>query len=486
MAIQIFDTKTRTKRAYKPVNPAMTGFYVCGPTVYDYFHIGNARPFIVFDVIRRFLMYRGYNVRYVMNLTDIDDKIIKRAQEENVPADVIARRYSQAFFEDIQKLGVLPADVYPRATQHIEDIISLIQRLEKKGVAYTSGGDVFFDVTRFSGYAALSGKKLEELQSGARIAVDENKRNPLDFVLWKAAKPGEPSWESPWGPGRPGWHIECSVMSMKYLGESFDFHAGGQDLIFPHHENERAQAEAATGKEFVRYWLHNGFLDIRGEKMAKSTGNFVTARQLTEKYSATAIRLFFLQKHYRSPIDFSEEGMDAAVVSASRLALSVQHFRAFSAGVDPHTGTAEGELHDTRHREFAGEMDRLHAALIEAMEDDFNTPAALGKVFDLVRVTNKFIEEAAENEASRQLVARAVARFEEYNSFLGIIERQAADVSSERVDRVIRNLLELRAQLRHQKNYALADAIRDRLADAGVVVEDSPQGSSWRWELIKK
>ncbi len=482
MAIQVFNTLTRKKEPYEPVRSDMTGFYVCGPTVYDYFHIGNARPFIVFDVIRRYLIFRGYNVRYVMNLTDIDDKIIRRANEEGVSTDVIAQRYINAFFEDIQKLGVRPADVYPRATQHVQDIIDLIQKLFDRGFAYESGGDVFFDVSRFPNYARLSGKKIDELMSGARIAVDERKRNPLDFVLWKASKPGEPKWESPWGPGRPGWHIECSVMSMKYLGDTFDFHAGGMDLIFPHHENEIAQSQAATGGEFAHYWLHNGFLDIHGEKMAKSLGNFITARQLAERYRTAAIRLFFLQKHYRSPIDFTEEAMDAASTSVVRLATSYQRFVEAAGDAAPIL-EPEPQFSSDTAAGFWKTLESLRREALELMDDDFNTSAATGKIFDLIRETNRFIERGIQNEEDRRLVATARTILDEFDSFLGIIDRGAvSSVDEEKIDQIVQILLQMRQRFRQEKNYALADEIRAKLGEAGVVVEDTPKGPVWRWK----
>ncbi len=485
MAIQVYNTLHRKKEPYVPSRPDMTGFYVCGPTVYDYFHIGNARPFIVFDVIRWYLIYRGYQVRYVMNLTDIDDKIIRKANEEQVPAEKIAQKYINAFFDDIQKLGVRPADVYPRATQHVQDIIDLIQRLFDRGFAYESGGDVFFDVMKFPDYAQLSGKNLDQLMSGARIAVDPRKRNPLDFVLWKASKPGEPKWQSPWGEGRPGWHIECSVMSMKYLGETFDFHAGGQDLIFPHHENEIAQSRAATGKEFARYWLHNGFLDIHGEKMAKSTGNFITARELADMYRTAAIRLFFLQKHYRSPIDFTEENLDAATTSMGRIANSY-HRIVEVAGEQAPVFAEEQVAGSDRPVHFLRTLQQLRQEVIEAMDDDFNTPAAIGKIFDLVRETNRFIESGIQDEKERGVVAAARLVLDEFDDFLGIVDRSGSIYNMEQIDRIVQIILKLRQRFRQEKKYALADEMRAQLAEAGIVVEDGPQGPVWRWELSKK
>lgn len=479
MAIQVYNTLTRKKEEYKPINPHMTGFYVCGPTVYDYFHIGNARPFIVFDVVRRYLIYRGYNVRYVMNLTDVDDKIINRANERGVSSAEISQKYIAAFFEDIQKLGVRPADAYTKATDHITDMITLIERLVENDMAYESGGDVFFNVRNFEDYAKLSGKKLDELQVGSRIAVDERKKSPIDFVLWKAAKPGEPFWESPWGNGRPGWHLECSAMSMKYLGESFDFHAGGLDLIFPHHENEIAQSEGATGKPFVRYWLHNGFLDIKGDKMSKSTGNFFTARDILEKYPATAIRLFFLQKHYRSPIDFSDEVLQSAVTSNERLRLSYQKIVEAAGDVEA-ISISESDLTEEEKR-FYSMLDGVHSEILTAMDDDFNSPLALGKMFDLFRETNRFIDNGLQTAQSRQLVDLARQRIDEYDSVFGVIDRSKAQVGQDKINEVVSTMVELRNAFRKERNFAVADKIRDALADAGLVIEDTPQGAKWRW-----
>ena len=485
MAVQVYNTLTRKKEVFVPVRSDMTGFYLCGPTVYDYFHIGNARAFIVFDVIRRYLVHRGFPVRFVMNLTDIDDKIIKRANEQGVDSQEIAQRYIIAFFEDIQKLGIRPADVYPRATQHVQDIIDLIQRLFDRGYAYEAGGDVFYDISKFEKYAQLSGKKLDQLQAGARIAVDERKRNALDFVLWKASKPGEPKWQSPWGEGRPGWHIECSVMSMKYLGETIDFHAGGQDLIFPHHENEIAQSEGATGKQFVKYWLHNGFLDIHGEKMAKSLGNFVLARELVKRYPSTAIRLFFLQKHYRSPIDFTEEGLDAAVTSVQRLEIAFSRAKEAAGATMPVLNADELQGMD-RQQTFFVALQQLRQDIEAAMDDDFNSPAAIGKVFDLIREMNRYIESGIDQEMDRRLLALARLYLEEVNEYMGIFEEESAGIDRQRVDDVVQIVLNLRKKFRAERNFALADQIRDELAAAGIVVEDTPAGTEWRWELAKK
>jgi len=481
MPLKLYNTLTRQKEEFVPVHSGRVGFYLCGPTVYDYFHIGNARPFVVFDVFRRYLRYRGYQVRFVMNLTDIDDKIINRANELGVSSQEIAQKYTTAFFEDIQKLGVQPADVYPKATEHIDDIIYLIDTLIKNGTAYVVEGNVYFDVSKFPAYAKLSGKKLDELRTGERVAVDERKDDPLDFALWKAAKPGEPWWESPWGKGRPGWHAECSAMSMKYLGESIDIHAGGIDLIFPHHENEIAQSEAMTGKPFVKYWLHNGFLDIDGEKMSKSLGNFSTARDVMEKFSTTAIRVFFLMKHYRGPISFSPEPLQHAVKTAERLNIAYNLLRRRLVDFE----TADSVNHDQHSAEtqsFVMLLAKSRENFIAAMDDDFNTPEAMAVIFDFIRETNRWAERASLSPADLSILARAKNLLDEWNSFLGVIETRASGIDQGRVDGIMKILLDLRQQARAEKNFKMADGIRNRLKEAGVIIEDSPQGSRWRWE----
>jgi len=481
MSLKLYNTLTRQEEEFVPVTPGRVGFYLCGPTVYDYFHIGNARPFVVFDVFRRYLRYRGYQVRFVMNLTDIDDKIIKRANELGVPSHEIAQKYTNAFFEDIQKLGVQPADVYPKATEHIADIIHLIEALVKNGTAYFVEGDVYYDVSKFAEYAKLSGKNLDELNAGERVKVDERKDDPLDFALWKAAKPGEPWWESPWGKGRPGWHAECSVMSMKYLGESIDIHAGGIDLIFPHHENEIAQSEAMTGKPFVKYWMHNGFLDIDGEKMSKSLENFSTARDVLEKFSTPAIRVFFLMKHYRGPISFSPEPLQHAVKTAERLNIAYNLLRRRLENVETTVSVNRAEL-SSEAQSFADLTPKSRENFIAAMDDDFNTPEAMAVVFDFIRETNRWAERASLSPAELAVLAEAKNLLDEWNSFLGVIETRASGVDQARVDGIIKILLDLRQQARAEKNFKLGDEIRHRLKEAGVIIEDSPQGSRWRWE----
>jgi len=480
MALKIYNTLTRQKEEFVPLETGKVGIYVCGPTVYDYFHIGNARPFVMFDVVRRYLQYRGYQVRFVMNLTDIDDRIIQRANELGVEARAVALKYTQAFFEDIQKLGVHPADVYPKATEHIPQIIQLISRLLAKGLAYEANGDVLFDISKFADYAKLSGKNLEELDAGHRIAVGESKHNPLDFVLWKGMKPGEPWWESPWGKGRPGWHIECSAMSMTYLGESFDIHAGGLDLIFPHHENEIAQSEAATGKPFVKYWMHNGFIDIAGEKMSKSLGNFKTARAILQKIPTTAIRLFFLLKHYRGPIDFSDEALQNALKARERLSLAYQQLQRRLAGAQP--AALPEKFAGEELQNFFDTIARSRRDFIAALDDDFNTAQGMAVIFDLVREVNRWSERAKLNDEEIAVLAEAKELLDEWNNVLGIIQPEGVEVDHNRFEAVMKIMLDLRQSLRAEKNFKLADQIRDRLKAAGIIIEDGAEGSRWRVE----
>jgi cysteinyl-tRNA synthetase len=480
MGLKIYNTLTRQKEEFVPIHPGRVGMYVCGPTVYDYFHIGNARPFVMFDIFRRYLQYRGFQVRFVMNLTDIDDRIINRANELGVSAHEVALKYTQAFFEDIQQLGIRPADVYPKATEHIDEIIRLISALVEKGFAYQAGGDVIYDVAKFGSYTKLSGKKLDELEAGHRIGVDEHKHNPLDFVLWKAMKPGEPWWDSPWGKGRPGWHAECSAMSMRYLGATFDIHAGGLDLIFPHHENEIAQSEAATGKPFVKYWMHNGFIDIDGEKMSKSLGNFRTAREIAQRFPAAAIRLFFLTKHYRGPLDFSLEGLQSALKARERLNLAYQALqRKLEAGSKL---AAKEEATTSEQESFQQAIAGARAGFIAALDDDFNTPQGLAVIFDFVREVNRWTEKQNLLPSEFALLAEARSLLDEWHSVLGIFESTAQEVDNTRFEAVMKVLLDLRQSLRAEKNFKLADQLRDGLKTAGIIIEDGPSGSRWRVE----
>ena len=471
MAIKIYNTLTRQKEVLEPIEPGKVRMYMCGPTVYDYFHIGNSRPFILFDIFRRYLKYRGFEVKFVTNLTDVDDKIIKKASEENVSTDVVAEKYSTAFFEDTKRLGIQEADAYPKATENISDIIQLIEKLVQNGVAYPVDGDVFYSVTKFLGYGKLSGKNIDELESGARVEIDPRKENPLDFALWKAAKPGEPYWDSPWGKGRPGWHIECSVMSMKHLGESFDIHAGGVDLVFPHHENEIAQSEGATGKPFVKYWMHNGFLNIEGEKMSKSLGNFFTAREIMEKYHPAVIRMFFLLKHYRSPINFSEERILEAQSALERIITTLENIDSV---------LAEHKVQDSENSPSLPEsIDDLKNEFINEMDDDFNTAGAISKIFDLVKEANLILASSQLPRHDILSLKRIKQVIQELDSFLGILYFKETMESSIKEDALVNILIDVRSKLRTEKLWSLADLIRDKLDEVGVELKDNPNRTTW-------
>lgn len=468
MSIMLYNDYTRKKEPFVPLKEGHVGFYSCGPTVYDYFHIGNARPFIVFDVLRRYFEYRGYTVTFVQNFTDIEDKMIHRANQEGITVKELADRFISEYFKDADALGVRRPTHSPKATEHMEEIVGLVKALIDKGHAYETDGDVYFDVASFPKYGALSKQSIDELQSGARIEVDERKRHPLDFALWKAKKEGEPSWPSPWGEGRPGWHIECSAMSMKYLGDTLDIHSGGADLTFPHHENEIAQAEAATGKPFVRYWIHNGYLLIDKEKMSKSLGNFMTARAALEKYPAKAIRYFMLSAHYRSPINFSEDSLIQAASAVERInncwydLLHVKENRKQDVGDGTHP------LH--------AQIDALKKKFIESMDDDFNTAAALGAVFEAVKHVNTYLKET--DTPQSDVLAKAEAFFREVDSVMGILglDEKGPGEDHEAIEALI---LE-RTEARKQKNFARSDEIRDMLSARGIVLEDTPEGTKWK------
>ena len=459
--MQIYNSQTRKKEEFVPLHPGKVGIYACGPTVYNYFHVGNARPFIVFDVLRRYLAHRGYEVTFVQNFTDIDDKMIKRANEEGITVKELGDRFIAEYFKDAQALGIRPATVHPRATEHIEDIIKLVKTLQDKGYAYEVNGDVYFDTKKDSGYGKLSGQNLDDLEAGARIDVDDVKRNPADFALWKAQKPGEPAWDSPWGKGRPGWHIECSAMSMKYLGETFDIHCGGKDLLFPHHENEVAQSECATGKPFARYWMHNGFININNEKMSKSAGNFFTVRDILKEYEAEDVRMFMLSAQYRSPINFSRELIAQAHASLQRLYTARDNlaFLLKNAQAQPLTEAEKALL--ARVKEAA---DRFDAA----MDDDLNTADAMGALFEIVREANVGLNA----ESSREAVETTLNTLLELCDVLGLLAKKQEDGLPED----IQHLADERAQARKEKNWKRSDELRDQIKAAGYMIEDTPQG----------
>jgi len=463
--VRLFNTLTRTKEDFETLEPGVVRMYVCGVTVYDDAHVGHAMSAIVFDVIRRYLEYRGYRVRYVMNYTDVDDKIIRRAAELGADPLRLAQHHIDEYERELSELNVLPATANPRATQTMTEIQSMVQGLIDRGHAYRArNGDVYFRVTRVADYGKLSGRRLEELQAGARVEIGEEKENPADFALWKGAKPGEPTWDSPWGKGRPGWHIECSAMNLKEFGNQIDIHGGGNDLVFPHHENEIAQSEAFTGQRFARYWIHNGMLQLRGEKMSKSLGNTVSIREFLMNRDADALRMLVLSGSYRAPLIFSEESLDQAERALDRLRSALRPDAASEQGVA--AGVAA---------ELASQAGATREAFIAAMDDDFNTPIALARIYELVKAINTARDEGA---ASKQLEpAHAVLR--ELTSVLGL--RLAERRGTGDADKLVELLLRVRSEARRQKLWSFGDLIRDGLHDLGVQLEDGKEGTSWRW-----
>jgi cysteinyl-tRNA synthetase len=473
VALRIFNSLTRTKEAFTPLQAGRVDMYVCGVTVYDLSHVGHARSALVFDVIRRYLRFKGFEVRFVKNFTDVDDKIIRRAQEEGVPPSEVAERYIAAYRADMAALGVHEGDVEPRATEHIPEMLRLVERLVERGVAYVMDGDVYFEVKRFPAYGRLSGKNPEDLLAGARVEVDDRKRDPLDFALWKGAKPGEPSWPSPWGPGRPGWHIECSAMAMAYLGESFDIHGGGEDLIFPHHENEIAQSEAGTGRPFVRYWIHNGFVNRGSEKMSKSLGNTLTIKDLVARHDPEAIRLSLLGAHYRHPLDFAEERIDEAGRALQRLRGLVGEAERLAAKGPPPPGPQAGLL---------DEVAACRARFEAAMDDDFNTPQAIGVLFDLARLLQGARSGLPTGDTGGGAFLVGVGELVTLAKVFGLLEgpaRPEGDLPAERRAR-IEGLVAERDRARKRRDFAEADRLRQALLEQGVVLEDTRAGTTWR------
>ena len=479
MSLKFYNSLSNKKEEFQPIHTGKVGMYVCGVTVYDRCHIGHARSLVVFDTLYRYLQHKGFEVTYVRNFTDVDDKIIQRANDRGITTRELSEENIAYFYEDTDPLGILRPTREPKATDHIADIIRLIQTLEAKGMAYEVDGDVYYAVTKFPGYGKLSKKNIEDLKSGARIAVDDRKRDPLDFALWKASKPGEPAWESPWGEGRPGWHIECSAMSMAYLGETFDIHGGGKDLIFPHHENEIAQSEAATGNPFVRFWIHNGFVNIHSEKMSKSLGNFLSIQEILTRYHPEILRAFLLSAHYRSPIDFDDAYLKATRVSLERVYKTLKEVDGWLKGRPAESGTVPAEIAEARQ------------AFDEAMDDDLNTPKALGFFYPLVHRLNQVLQEekaAAEPDTGRVLAYRKAAG--EIGGVLGLfqtdpdafitrqkaLDAQQLSLSPEE----IQTLIDQRAAARQGKDFKAADAIRDKLVENGIILEDGPSGTTWR------
>jgi cysteinyl-tRNA synthetase len=455
---------TRTKEEFNPVKKGEVKMYVCGPTVYSYIHIGNARVFVVFDVIRRYLRHLGYKVTYVQNFTDVDDRLIHASKQTGLSVPEIAERYIQAYFEDMDALGVERADVHPRATEHITEMIEAIQTLIEKGYAYEKNGDVYFRTLRKEDYGKLSHQSLDELKSGARVEINELKENLLDFALWKAAKPGEISWDTPWGPGRPGWHIECSAMARKYLGDTIDIHAGGTDLCFPHHENEIAQSEAWTGRPFVNYWLHNGFINMGNEKMSKSLGNVKSVVELRNKYSASAIRYLLLSSHYRNPIAFTEEIMHQAEGSVERMQTSVNNL----------SHRRKASLEGPVAEELTVALERLSERFTDEMNDDFNTANAISILFDAVRLTNEWIARPVVSQGSIDALLKWLKEYGQ--DILGLVNVEKED----QLELEVEALIQERQQARKDRNFVRADEIRERLSAMGIILEDTPQGVRWK------
>ena len=468
--MQIYNSLTRKKEEFKPIHEGKAGIYACGPTVYNYFHIGNARPFITFDVLRRQLEREGYQVTFVQNFTDIDDKMIRRANEEGITVRELADRFIAEYYVDAKALGIRPATVHPKATEHIAEIIQLITRLIDNGHAYaTPSGDVYYRVSAFPGYGKLSGQNMEDRETGAseRLNVETDKESPEDFALWKAQKPGEPAWDSPWGKGRPGWHIECSAMSMKYLGETFDIHCGGKDLLFPHHENEIAQSEGATGKKYVNYWMHNGFINVDNQKMSKSLNNFFTVRDIAKEYDLEAVRLFMLSAHYRSPINFSREQIEAANASLNRLYTARNSLRFQIENGEGRPLNAEEEAFVERLKSYEKRFD-------DAMDDDMNTADALGAIFELVKDANVTVREGV----SRKAAKAALDSLEAICDVLGLLSKKEDELPEE-----IAALVRERAEARKNKDWARSDELRNRIVSAGYILEDTKQGQKVRKDV---
>ncbi|MDO4383659.1 MAG: cysteine--tRNA ligase [Eubacteriales bacterium] len=459
--MKIYNTMTGKKEEFVPIEEGKVKIYVCGPTVYNFFHIGNARPFVVFDTLRRYFKYRGYDVKFVQNFTDVDDKIIRRAKEEGISALEVSEKYIKEYFEDAKALNVIPADVHPKVSEHIPEIIDFIQTLIDKGYAYEADGDVYYSTRKFKGYGKLSGQNIDDLESGARIAIGEVKKDPLDFALWKAQKePDEIAWKSPWGMGRPGWHIECSTMAKKHLGDTIDIHGGGQDLQFPHHENEIAQSEACNGVPFARYWMHNGYITVDGVKMSKSLNNFFTVRDIRKEFSGDFIRFFLLSGQYRNPINFSDTEMNSVKQGYDRIVNAVETLEFLSKNGKDEWQDGEKEALD--------KLDEYKKEFIAAMDDDLNTAVAISTIFEMVSTVNQVVHDGG----SKDFAAVALGRIMELASVLGILQDEEEDSIGED----IQALVEERQQARKEKNWARADEIRDTLAEKGYTLKDTPQG----------
>ena len=463
--MKLYNTLTRTKEEFVPLEEGKVKMYVCGPTVYNFIHIGNARPFIMFDTLRRYLQYKGYEVTFVQNFTDVDDKIIKRGHEEGISPEEVANKYIDEYFVDADGLGIKRADVHPRVTDNIQQIIDFVKDLEDKGYAYEVNGDVYFDTKKFEGYGKLSRQNQDELEAGARIEVNDQKRHPMDFVLWKSKKEGEPGWNSPWGEGRPGWHIECSVMSNRYLGETIDIHAGGQDLAFPHHENEIAQSEARSGKVFSNYWVHNGYININNEKMSKSKGNFFTVRDISKQYDLEIVRFFMLSAHYRNPVNFSDEMLNQAKAGLERLYNAKEKLEFTISNL------SESSIKD-EEKKLVNELEAYKTKFINAMEDDLNTADAVSAIFEL----SKFINTNVNEESSLEFAKMCLDKFNELTEVLNIVNKKNDDI----LDKDIEDLIQKRTDAKKNKDFKLADDIRQELLNKGIILEDTRQGTKWK------
>lgn len=478
--VELFNTLTGRKERFTTREEGKAAIYVCGPTTYNFIHLGNARPLVFFDTVRRYLEYRGYKVTYVQNFTDVDDKIINRAREEGEDPLDLARKYVEEYFRDADALNVRRANVHPRVSEHMEEIIAMVDKLVNSGHAYVVDGDVYYNVRSFKGYGKLSGRNFEDMQAGARVEVDPRKQDPMDFALWKAAKPGEPAWDSPWGPGRPGWHIECSAMSQKYLGVNFDIHGGGYDLVFPHHENEIAQSEAATGQPFVRYWMHNGFITVNQEKMSKSLGNFFLVREILANFPGDLVRFYLLSTHYRSPLDFDDEKLVATGRGLNRIKTCLRLLQeSINAGGE--TGTPDPALMTV--------LENTHNELIRAMDDDFNTALAIGALFDLTREVNSYLNQRVTGANARAGLLKAMDLFLVFNRVLGIFKvdgngrfilESTDDPDGDLVGGLLELIISIRQDARSRKDWAMADNIRDGLKKLGIVLEDTPRGVRWK------
>lgn len=480
--LKIHNTLTGKKEKFVPLTQGKVGMYVCGPTTYNFIHLGNARPIVVFDTIRRYLEYIGYDVTYVQNFTDVDDKIIKRSQDEGMPALKLAEKYIKEYFVDADDLHVRRASIHPKVSEHMEEIIEFVRDLEDKGYAYENEGDVYFDVTKFEGYGKLSKRSLDDMQAGARVEVNEKKKHHGDFALWKKAKEGEPSWDSPWGKGRPGWHIECSTMSNKYLGKTFDIHGGGLDLIFPHHENEIAQSEARFDTQMARYWIHNGFITVNEEKMSKSLGNFFLLREILQKYPANVVRFYLLSTHYRSPLDFDDEKLKTAQKGLERLLTA---YRLLGETIEKASGEKEITKMDSNKKaeNFRDEVRVLKDKYLDAMNDDFNTALAIAVLFDFAKAINIFISGGINSEEELNVLKENGKVYLELAEVLGLsLTKTLDDKGEEKVESLMELIIKVRHEAKKKKDYALADLIRDELKEKGIILEDTPQGSRWRYQ----